>query len=246
MDFKKRIEKLARSKGADYFGVADLGRAVNKLSTPYEKKLVSKYPAAVSVGVSLLNGIVDGLSDVNDFKSVKNYWFHVYEAVNPRIDEITLEIGRAIMKQGYNALIVPASQTVDVADLSGLFSHKKAASLAGLGWIGKSCLLITPDRGPRVRFGTVLTDAPLVADSPLEGGGCGGCKKCVVSCPSQAFSGKAWKPTESREERMDARKCYDYIRLTRKPAADVPACGICVYVCPFGSGRSKKKTAKNV
>jgi epoxyqueuosine reductase len=244
MDIKKKIEKLARNKGADYFGVAGLGRAMNELTTPYEAKLVAKYPVAISVGVSLMNGIVDSLSDVNDFISVKNYWFHVYEAVNPRINEITLEIGRALMNHGFNALIVPASQTVDASNLSGLFSHKKAASLAGLGWIGKSCLLITPDRGPRVRFGTVLTDAPLAADSPLEGSGCGGCKKCVVSCPAQAFSGKVWAPTEAREERMDARKCFDYIRLTRKPVAEVAACGICVYVCPFGSGKGKKTVKK--
>jgi epoxyqueuosine reductase len=245
MDFKKQIEKLARKKGAGYFGVAGLGEAMNALTTPYEAKLVSKFPVAISVGVPLMNGIVDGLEDVNDFISVKNYWFHVYEAVNPLIDGITLEIGRAIMDHGYNALIVPASQTVDVSNLSGLFSHKKAASLAGLGWIGKSCLLITPDRGPRVRFGTVLTDAPLASDNPLEGGGCGGCRKCVVSCPAHAFIGKAWKSTDAREERMDARKCFDYIRVTRKQAADVPACGICVYVCPFGSGKGKNRVNKH-
>jgi epoxyqueuosine reductase QueG len=246
MQLKKEIEKLARDKGADYFGVADLNRAKAEVTTPYEAKLIDKYPVAISVGLSLVNGIVDGLEDVNDYFALQNYWFHVYEAINPCINEITLEIGRAIMNRGYNALIVPASQTVNVPDLSGLFSHKKAASLAGLGWIGKNCLLITPDRGPRVRWGTVLTDAPLQADSPLEGGGCGGCKKCVVSCPSHAFSGKAWKPSDAREERMDAKKCFEYLRVTRKQAAGVAACGICVYICPFGSARGRKTAKKNV
>jgi epoxyqueuosine reductase len=246
MEIKKELEKLACNKGADYFGVADLGRAAGGPITPYEAKLLEKYPVAVSVGLSLVNGIVDGLEDVNDYFAVQNYWFHVYEAINPHINEITLEIGRAIMNRGYNALIVPASQTVDSSNLSGLFSHKKAASLAGLGWIGKNCLLITPDRGPRVRWGTVLTDAPLPADSPLEGRGCGGCKKCVVSCPSQAFSGKAWKPSDAREERMDAKKCFDYLRVTRKQAAGVPACGLCVYICPFGLSHGRKMVRKRI
>jgi epoxyqueuosine reductase len=239
MEIKKEISRLARKKGADYFGVAGLSGAVNATSTLYEKKLVSKYPVAVSIGVSLLGGIVDGLADKDDVFALKNYWFHVYQVINPRINEITLEVGRALMNKGYNSLVVPASQTVDIAGLSGLFSHKKAASLAGLGWVGKSCLLITPDRGPRVRWGTVLTDAPLATDSPLPGNGCGGCRKCVVSCPAQAFSGKAWKASDSREERMDAKKCFTFLQVTRKQAAGIEACGICVYVCPFGDGRKK-------
>jgi epoxyqueuosine reductase QueG len=35
--------------------------------------------------------------------------------------------------------------------------------LAGLGWIGKSCSLISPHFGPRLRLVTVLTNAPLKA-----------------------------------------------------------------------------------
>ena len=243
MEIKKEIAKLARNKGADYFGVADLGRAAGQTITPYEGKLISKYPVAISIGVSMLGSIVDGLADREDYFALKNYYFHVYQVINLRINEITLEIGRALMNRGYNALVVPASQTVDLTNLYGLFSHKMAASLAGLGWIGKNCLLVTPDRGPRVRWGTVLTDAPLAADGPLPGNGCGGCKVCVDSCPAGAFSGKAWKVSDAREIRMDARKCFSYLQVTRKQETGVEACGICVYSCPFGRRKKGKAPA---
>lgn len=242
MEIKTEMEKLARNRGADYFGVADLGRAVNEVTTPYEAKLISKYPFAVSVGVSIIGNIVDGLSDREDYFAAKNYHFHIYQVINPRINDITLELGRLIMSKGHNALVVPASQTVDIENLTGLFSHKMAASLAGLGWIGKSCLMITPNRGPRVRWGTVLTDAPMSADMPLNSKGCGGCRICVESCPVQAFSGKAWKVSDPRAVRMDAGKCLNYIQYTRKQEAGIEACGICVYVCPFGNKKRKQAT----
>ena len=61
---------------------------------------------------------------------------------------------------------LPAALTVLLENLKderqrAVFSNKLAAHLAGLGWIGKSCLLITPQVGPRVRWVSVLTEAPL-------------------------------------------------------------------------------------
>ncbi|MCK9565162.1 MAG: hypothetical protein M0Q43_03825 [Methanothrix sp.] len=64
-----------------------------------------------------------------------------------------------------------------------VFSHKLAAHMAGLGWIGKSCLLITPEAGPRVRWASVLTDAPMKATGYAMAERCGECRKCVDVCP---------------------------------------------------------------
>jgi hypothetical protein len=66
--------------------------------------------------------------------------------------------------------------------LKDVRAHKLAAHLAGLGWIGKSCLLLTEQFGPRVRFVSVLTDAPLEAGSPLDKP-CGKCQVCIDACP---------------------------------------------------------------
>jgi epoxyqueuosine reductase QueG len=231
MDLKTRLEKEARAAGAACFGIADLSPAKQGEITAYERKLIAQYPLAISIGVPLLDGIVDGIEVQDDSNALKNYWFHVYEVINPLINSIAIRISHILESQGYRALQVPASHTVDATNLCGLFSHKIAASLAGLGWIGKSCLLVTPDRGTRVRWGTVLTDAPLKPDKPFSGKGCGGCTLCVDNCPPGAFTGRTFSPSEPREARMDAAKCFRHLQ---KRKAGVEACGMCVNICPFG------------
>ncbi|MBA7715561.1 Epoxyqueuosine reductase [subsurface metagenome] len=64
------------------------------------------------------------------------------------------------------------------------------AMQAGLGDLGRNGLLITPQFGPRVRLTQIITDLPLVADSPLEFGVtefCTVCKRCAQLCPSQSI-----------------------------------------------------------
>ncbi|MBA7688093.1 Epoxyqueuosine reductase [subsurface metagenome] len=64
------------------------------------------------------------------------------------------------------------------------------AMQAGLGQLGRNGLLITPQFGPRVRISKVITDLPLVADSPIDFGVtefCEACKKCAHLCPSQSI-----------------------------------------------------------
>jgi len=87
-----------------------------------------------------------------------------------------LLIAKRIQEAGFEAYPIPASQTINPRKLEGAISHKLATNLAGMGWIGRSSLLITPQYWPRIRLAKVLTDAPLEADMPLEGG-CGDCRE---------------------------------------------------------------------
>ena len=113
------------------------------------------------------------------------------------------------------------------------FSHKLAAHLAGFGWIGKSCLLITPEYGPRVRWVSILTDAPLKATSTFIASKCGKCNVCVDSCPVDAFTGNNFERNLPREDRFDAQKCQDHFtKLETK--GKLPVCGMCLYSCPYG------------
>jgi epoxyqueuosine reductase QueG len=240
LELRQKIKKITLAMGAAYLGVADLERAGNDTASAYESKLISRYKTAISIGFPLLDDIVDALKNTDDLFALNNYRYHVYEVINPRINDITLSVAGALTQAGYQALAIPASHTVDAPNLAGLFSHKKAANLAGLGWIGKSCLLITPDRGSRVRWGTVLTDFVTPAGQPYAGKGCGGCNLCVSSCPAGAFTGRNFDSKEPRAARMDAHKCLQYIWQERKQKLGIEACGICVQVCPFGA-KSKVK-----
>lgn len=130
---------------------------------------------------------------------------------------------------------MPASKTVDPDKFIGVFSHKLAANLAGLGWIGKSCLLITPDYGPRIRLATILTDAPLKASSMISSK-CGNCMECVNICPAKAFTGASFNPLEPREARFNPNLHRDYSKKREEKLGE-GICGLCVYICPYGRPR---------
>jgi epoxyqueuosine reductase QueG len=193
MNLEKKLKEEATALGATHFGIADLSLTKSGAITPYETRLISEYPVAVSIGVPLITSIVDRISDQTDIFALRNYGFHVYQVVNSLIDQITRRLSSILTHEKFSALAVPSSQEVDAKNHYGIFSNKMAASLSGFGWIGKSCLLITPGLGPRVRWGTTLTNAQLKTGTPMKVKW-GKCIKCVEAGPPQAFIGKNFIP----------------------------------------------------
>jgi len=121
------------------------------------------------------------------------------------------------------------------------FSHKMAATRAGMGWIGKTDLLVTEEFGPRVRLGTLLIDQPVGRDAiPVDQSRCGSCTLCVKMCPAGAANGLLWKVGIQREDFFDPFKCRNTcIDLSMKNLKKrVSICGICVAVCPKGVKRT--------
>jgi epoxyqueuosine reductase QueG len=223
------LRKFSLAGGADLFGVADLA-PVGEFVAAQGPSPVTRFPRAVSVGMRLNDAIVDSHSPLESRRD-SLYWHHVYSVVTASLDFHAYGVSRWLAERGFQGLPVPGSTPYHLEKLAGIFSHKLAAHLAGLGWIGKSCLLLTERFGPRVRFVSVLTDAPLEAGSPLDKP-CGHCRACVDACPVKAFTGAEFRPEEGREVRFDVFKCSEYRR-------EHP-CGLCVSVCPQGR---KKKTA---
>ena len=232
VNLRGKLESLAKSMGATYFGIADLTPARQRISEQ-GGEFLTRFPRAISHGFVLADGIVDTLVYHMDIAALHPYWYHVYQTVNPYLDSISLMLAQSLDRAGFQAFIVPASQTVDRTRLTGVFSHKLAAHLAGMGWIGKSALLITPEDGPRVRWGTVLTDAPLEAGTPMDEM-CHDCYICVEDCPAHAFTGQAFDKPRPRSEIFAAEACDRYLRERETLHR---ACGICVYICPFGKNK---------
>jgi epoxyqueuosine reductase len=227
-----KLESLAKDMGTTHFGIADLTPGKQRISEQ-GGEFLTQFPRAVSHGFVLADGIVDTLVHHKNVAVLNSYWYYVYQIVNPRIDSISLMLAQSLSEAGFQAFVVPSSQTVDRTGLAGVFSHKLAAHLAGLGWIGKSALLITPEHGPRVRWGTVLTDAPLEAGTPMDEM-CHDCDECVKGCPAHAFTGQAFDKPRPRSEIFAAEACDSYLG---KREILHRACGICVYVCPFGRNK---------
>jgi epoxyqueuosine reductase QueG len=230
------LERIAKELGADLFGVADLTPAQDFVCKQGGEYL-RKFQKAISIGIRLLDAVVNELYRHKEPAVIFTYKA-LYNSVNSRLDHIALLLAKTIQEKGYQAYPIPASQTIDSKRLIGVISHKLVANLAGLGWIGKSCLLVTPNYGPRVRFATILTDAPLKAGSPISAR-CNDCKACVNICPVKAFTGASFNPSEPREVRFMAQLCKDYTK-EREERLGEGLCGLCVYICPYG--RRNKST----
>ncbi|GAB4254669.1 MAG: epoxyqueuosine reductase [Thermoleophilia bacterium] len=245
---ESRLRNLAAAQGMYTLGVADMTPApVRAAVAASGGAWLAGFPRAVSVVCRLQDAVVDELPDHHrETVAARVYEFSIYKVVNPWLDQTAHLLAEEIQGSGFRAVPIPTSISVDAAGFQGAVSHKLAAHGAGIGWIGRSCLLVTPEVGPRVRLVTVLTDAPLAAGAPNDTG-CGRCRLCVEACPAGAFTGRAFDPAEPVETRMDVRACQTY-RAEAEKETGVPICGVCVAVCPHGrrpdhSGRDGDSTS---
>ena len=232
MELETELDTMVENWGAEFFGVADLSPAYDAI-LEQGGEATADFPRAISIGIGLFDSIVDQLPQREERVVAVSYKHHGYDVINQRLDLIVSRLSSELVRRGYRALPVPASKIVNDADLLAVFSNKMAAHLAGLGWIGKSCLLVTPERGPRVRWASVLTDAPLVPTGESMAEQCGDCQQCVKVCPVQAFTGRPFRASEPREARFDVHKCKDYFNQMEEQGL-LAVCGMCLYICPIG------------
>jgi len=233
MGLENKLLDSAMAWGADYFGIADLSSARETVLDQGGIE-VAGYPRAISIGIALLHPIVNQLPQRAERAMAINYRSHCYDVINARLDQITSRLGSVLQREGYRAFPVPASKRVDDDRICAIFSHKLSAHLAGLGWIGKNCLLITPDMGPRVRWATVLTDAPLGTAGRSMDERCGDCRECVNICPVMAFTGQPFQTGDPRGVRFDAGRCDRYFSRLKEQDQETAVCGLCLYSCPYG------------
>lgn len=130
---------------------------------------------------------------------------------------------------------VRARACVDTAPLL----ERELAVRAGLGFQGKSTLVIAPGVGSYVLIGELLLDIEL-APTRATSAGCGTCRACLDACPTRAFS---------EEYVLDARRCISYLtiehegeipRELRAPIGNrVFGCDVCQETCPFNASPAR-------
>jgi len=236
-DYTETVKQSILELGADLIGIADL-EPLRELEFIEPADLLEPFTKAVSIAVQLPVSAFEMITD-----QPTPIYAIIYNTANRLLDELAFKTAVMLQKDGHNSLPVPASQLLDWDKLYGAISHKAVARVAGLGWQGKNLLLITPQYGSRVRLVTVLTNAPLLADTPMENR-CGKCMQCRDACPAGAIKGVSTKDNYStREEALHLDRCSKKLieEFAKLDGIGSPICGICIKACPYGKKVKGKK-----
>ena len=109
--------------------------------------------------------------------------------------------------------------------------EKQYAVEAGLGWIGRQSLLVTPEYGTYVLLGELVLNAEVDEyDKPLERVGCGECRRCIDACPTGAIV----KPMT-----IDTSRCISCHTIEAQPNSNINlngwifGCDECQNYCPY-------------
>lgn len=110
---------------------------------------------------------------------------------------------------------------------------RAAAVRAGVGWWGRSTMVLVPGAGPWVLLGSVATDAPLRATDRMART-CGTCTACLPACPTGAILADGV---------LDVRRCLAHHLQSSGPIPEdlreaigdrLYGCDDCLTSCPPG------------
>ena len=210
MSTNEEIRRFLKNYNVKIIGFGKIPGDIERL------EITGDFPRVIVIGYSISKSVLKTIKD----KPTLIYKHH-YKTVNWLLDQTSYHLVQFIEEKGFNALAIPASQTVDWENQKGHISHKKLAVECGLGYIGRSGLLVHPVYGARVRYASILTDLEFEPDEKISGD-CGSCKKCISVCPADAIS----------EDGVDLQKCFKKLKeFSRVPGIGQYICGVCVRVC---------------
>jgi epoxyqueuosine reductase len=116
---------------------------------------------------------------------------------------------------------------------TGPILERDHAAMAGIGWHGKSTMLIDEKLGTWFFLAEILTTLGIPADAPVKDR-CGTCERCMTACPTGAITGP---------HKLDARRCISYLTIELKGAIPLEfrpligdrifGCDDCLDACPW-------------
>jgi epoxyqueuosine reductase len=151
-----------------------------------------------------------------------------HDLLPPKLDALAdflaAQLGRPVIQRRYTD--------------TGPLLERELGQRAGLGWVGKNSMLISPTRGSYFLLGELLVDAPLPADPPFTADRCGSCTRCLDACPTGCI-----RPDRT----LDAGRCLSYLTIEHKGEIPVElrlavspwvfGCDVCQQVCPWNRPR---------
>jgi len=105
------LRKLAKGLGVDLVGAADLTGAHDFILRQAGEH-ISGFPRAISIGIRLLDAVVDELYRHEESSALYSYR-GLYDSVNANLNRAALLVAKRIQDAGFRAYPIPASQTVN-------------------------------------------------------------------------------------------------------------------------------------
>jgi epoxyqueuosine reductase len=116
---------------------------------------------------------------------------------------------------------------------TGPMLERDHAAAAGMGWHGKSTMLLNRELGTWFFLAEVLTTLEFAPDAP-QPDRCGTCTRCMVACPTGAITAP---------HQLDARRCISYLTIELKGSIPLElrplmgdriyGCDDCLDACPW-------------
>ena len=136
--------------------------------------------------------------------------------------------------------LVPGASGRVFTDTAPL-AEKQLAVEAGLGWIGRQSLLVTPQYGSYVVLGElILTEETDRYDTPFEGSRCGTCRSCIDNCPTGAVA---------PDRTIDTGRCISCRTIEREQPGQTDlhgwifGCDACQSLCPWNRRAPQHRNA---
>ena len=186
------VKKCAYGFGADLVGISPIERFKN---APIMMSPQGILPTAKSVVVCAIHHLDEAIELGGEEHPQIIGPYSIQYVMNLKLDYIAFRVARYLDSLGYEAVPIAASNIWRYRPFESLtatfapdMSHIYAATCAGLGQLGWHGLTMSPEYGPRNRFISIITNAPLCA-TPLydETKLCDMCGECIKHCPTDAY-----------------------------------------------------------
>lgn len=249
-EIKDRLRELAEAEGFEAFGVAPVDVGLRRdyylewiaegqhgdmawLEKNNDRRLEPKniIPEARSIlclGLNYYQPAPPRRGRIAKYALGKDY----HKAITKKLKRIC-----RVMREEFDSAQKPYVDTGPVLE-------KPIAVQAGLGWQGKSTILLNRQQGTWLFLGFIFTTLDLPADEPAREH-CGACTRCIDACPTGAITAPF---------QLDARRCISYLTIEHKGAIPLEfrraigdriyGCDECLDVCPWNRWASETRETK--